>query len=182
MLRHPDLPMRVGIASPHHRPTILKNLYVPEIRFFPQRAIFLRPHIHHPPDIPHIHPRQRQTVVGMKAHHPAPSPLPLRAQQLLRSAPTRLAIGLRRIGQQRRKVVVEDIRALILRRHLPARTRVPGTQVALGIVMHLREPRRLADFPLPRTRRSVWRHQHPRPPQRVIPAMRKHQRLSQTPS
>ena len=170
MLRRPDLPVRVRIARPHHRPAILKNLHVPEIRLRAQRSVLLGPRIHDFPNIGDVHPRQRQTVVGMETHHSAPPPLPLRTQQLRRGprpAPSwrrwmelrrPLTPRLRCIGQQCRIIVIENVNAFILGRDFPPGARIPRTQIALGIVVHIGEPRSLVDLALPRPIRPVRRH------------------------
>ena len=69
MLRRPDLPMRVRIARPHHRPAIFEDLHMLDPVRRAQFFILSGPCIHHPANLLARHARQGERVVRVVAKH-----------------------------------------------------------------------------------------------------------------
>ena len=107
-------------------------------------------------------------MVRIETNHPATPHLRLSYKQTA----SRRSRYLHHIRHQRRIVVIKCIHPVILRRHRPARPRIPRTQIASRIISNLLCRHRLRSLPLPRPSRPLRRNQHPLPPQRVIPPMR----------
>jgi hypothetical protein len=90
------------------------------------------------------------------------------------------ALWLRRVGQERGVVVVEDVDAFVLRREVAAGARVAGAEVAGGVVVDVGESGGGVDLALPRARGAVRGDEHPLATEGIEAAMRVLERFGQT--
>ena len=159
----PDLAMRVRVAAAHHRALVLEDLHVRDPRLLAEARDFVRPGVHHGPDLAVAHARQREVVPRREAEHAADPGLGLAAQE-------RLAVGRGHLdgGAQRGEIVVEGERARVGRIALALGAPVARTERAVRVVgRELVRSHRLRLSP-PRPVQPPGRAQHPFVEQRVV--------------
>ncbi len=161
----PYLPVRVGIGAPHRRALVLEDLD-PAIALA-QLGRLRAPGIDHLTQRRQRELGQRLRMVGREADHAAGA---ARAHALEQRVGRSRRVG--RVGRQCGEVVLEDIAALVVGIALAVDARVPGAQVAAGVVGR---PRGAVDgllLPLPGALGAVGRYQHPVAAERIVAAVR----------
>ncbi len=150
------------IARAHHRAAILENLHVLNLGPRPQFHELVHPRVHHLAQVGGLHIGDRQIVARRKAHHAANARLRFRHQQSIF-----LKTAARHVRLQRREIVVENECRCIRRVAHSSRALIARAQVTVRVVSRLRFLLRLLDLPLPRSRGTMRRHQHPLARQRI---------------
>ena len=166
-LVRPDLAMWMWIARAHHLAAILENLNggdpVPGAKF----EILVSPRVDHAPNLRDTHACDRQAVIRQEAYDTADAALRLRDQKALL-----VRLKLLDIRLERSEIIVEDERALVYRVADSAGAGISRTKITIRIVVNGGGRRRFLHLTLPRTLRSMRRHEHPFPSEGVQTAMR----------
>ena len=163
----PHLAVGVRVAAPHHLALVLEHLDVGDVCARAQPRVLLRPRVHDRPDLGGRHQGQRQVVTRGEAQHPALAAGGAGHQEAV-ALDGRLGARQREGGE----VVVESERRRVRRVARATRARVPGTQVAGGIVGREVLVGGGLDVPLPRPAQPPRRAEHPLVEQRVVAAVR----------
>src|ERR1700674_762571 len=151
-LRGPDLPMRMRIAAPHHRASVLENLDVVDIWKIAQTSILFCPHINEVANFSGRHLCQRQLVTRGETDHATNAALGGCDKKIVSTVvdPQGSQITL-----QRGEVVFKNKDGGILRITNAARPRVPRTQIAVWIVRGGGWMCKLLRLSLPRALRAI---------------------------
>ena len=161
----PHLAVRVGIGASHRRALVLEDLD-PAVALA-QLGRLRAPGIDHLAQRRQRQLRERLRMVGREADHAAGA---ARAHALEQRVGSGRRVG--RVGRQCGEVVLEYIAALVVGIAFAVDARVPGAQVAAGVVGR---PRGAVDgllLPLPGALGAVRRYQHPVAAERIVAAVR----------
>lgn len=163
----PDLAVGVGVAGSHHGSAIFEDLDVAQVGLAAEFFVFGCPGVNDFADVGQRHAGEGEAVVGVEADDLAASALALGAEQWGGSG-----FGSGRVGQQGGVVVVENEYAFINGRKVPTGALVAGAEIAVRVVVNVREARGGIDLALPGALRAMGRNQDPLAAQRVVAAMR----------
>ena len=169
-VQRPDLTVRVRVGAAHDGAFVLKDLH-PAIGM-PQVGDLLCPGVDHLADIRHRHLGQGQVVAGRETNHAAGAGY--------RAGGKQLRLRLIRGGgarQQRREIVLEDVRRCVRRVLFAARPAVPRAQVASRVISGQILRRSLLHLPEPGALGAVRRDQQPLAGERIKASMRRFERL-----
>ena len=108
MAGRPDLPVRMRVRAAHDLAAVLEDLHGADLSQAAERDRLFDPDVDDPLDVGDVHSGKRQIVTGRETHDPADAGLTLGDEQPL------LDPRVWRIGLQRREIIVEDERVLVV--------------------------------------------------------------------
>ena len=162
----PDLAVRMGVAGAHHGAAVFEDLDVVDERPGGEIVKLLDPGVNDRAQVVHRHVGDGEAVPGREADHAANTRLGFGDQEAA------LLVAIERgIGLERGEIVIEDERRGVSGIAHAAGARVPGTEVALRVVVRLPRRSGLLDLALPGPLGSMRRDQHPFTGERVEAAV-----------